>query len=120
MKNPVVIAKLSELKDKTPTYALVSNTDLVIIKHEKGISVLYGRCHHRGALLADGYIEGHNLICGVHGWDYRYDTGISEYNNDEQLHKFQEVVQGDDLLVDENEVAAFEVKHPQPFHSPPE
>ncbi|GMN10525.1 glutamate synthase-related protein [Croceitalea sp. MTPC9] len=111
----IEIAKISSLKEKEPAYALVKNTDLVIIKHESGISVLYGRCHHRGALLSDGHIDGHNLICGVHGWDYRYDTGISEYNNDEQLHKFQEYVDGDSLQIDENEVAAFETEHPQPF-----
>lgn len=115
-KQLIEIAKISSLQEKTPAYALVKNTDLVIIKHEKGISVLYGRCHHRGALLADGHIEGHNLICGVHGWDYRYDTGISEYNNDEQLHKFTEYVEDDLLLVDENEIAAFETAHPQPFN----
>ena len=109
------IASVSALEMKQPNYALVKNTDLVIIKHETGISVLYGRCHHRGALLADGHIDGQNLICGVHGWDYRYDTGISEYNNDEQLHKFQKYIEGDALLIDENEVAAFEIKHPQPF-----
>lgn len=111
----IEIAKISELLEKQPTYALVENTDLVIIKHESGISVLYGRCHHRGALLSDGHIDGHNLICGVHGWDYRYDTGISEYNNDEQLHKFKEHIVGDSLQIDENEIAAFEVEHPQPF-----
>ena len=114
-KRLVEIAKVSELIEKEPAYALVGNTDLVIVKHENGISVLYGRCHHRGALLADGHIDGKNLICGVHGWDYRYDTGISEYNNDEQLHKFQEYIEGDSLQVDENEVAAFENSHPQPF-----
>ena len=114
-KSLVEIAKISELKEKQPAYALVRNTDLVIIKHESGISVLYGRCHHRGALLADGHIDGQNLICGVHGWDYRYDTGISEYNNDEQLHKFQEFIDGDSLKVNENEIADFEEKHPQPF-----
>ena len=112
----IEIAKLSKLKEKQPASALVKNTDLVIIKHNKGVSVLYGRCHHRGALLADGHIDGHNLICGVHGWDYRYDTGISEYNNDEQLHKFQEYIEGDSLMVDENEIAAFEINHPQPFN----
>ena len=39
--------------------------------------VLYGRCLHRGALLPDGRVEAEDLICGVHGWDYRYRTGIS-------------------------------------------
>lgn len=114
-KKLIEIAKISTLEEKKPAYALVKNTDLVIIKHETGISVLYGRCHHRGALLADGHVEGQNLICGVHGWDYRYDTGISEYNNDEQLHKFKEYVEGDSLQVDENEISAFEGEHPQPF-----
>ncbi len=111
----IEIAKISTLEEKKPAYALVKNTDLVIIKHETGISVLYGRCHHRGALLADGHVEGQNLICGVHGWDYRYDTGISEYNNNEQLHKFQEHVEGDSLQVDEHEIEAFEGEYPQPF-----
>ncbi|QMU66610.1 MAG: Rieske 2Fe-2S domain-containing protein [Flavobacteriaceae bacterium] len=112
----IEIAKIADLVAKEPAYALVKNTDLVIIKHEKGISVLYGRCHHRGALLADGHIDGHNLICGVHGWDYRYDTGVSEYNNDEILHKFQEYIEGDSLFVDENEIDTFEKEHPQPFN----
>ena len=116
MAAKIEIAKVSNLQDKQPTYALVKNTDLVIIKHEKGISVLYGRCHHRGALLADGYIDGHNLICGVHGWDYRYDTGVSEYNNEEYLHKFQHVIEGDILYVDEAEIDDFETAHPQPFN----
>ncbi|WP_299228313.1 glutamate synthase-related protein [uncultured Psychroserpens sp.] len=113
--NKIEIAKISDLKNKQPAYALVKNTDLVIIKYDSGISVLYGRCHHRGALLSDGYIDGQNLICGVHGWDYRYDTGISEYNNEEQLHKFQEYIEEDSLLIDENEIIDFETNHPQPF-----
>ncbi len=112
----VEVARISSLKDKEPAYALVSNTDLVIIKHDKGISVLYGRCHHRGALLSDGYVDGKNLYCGVHGWDYRYDTGVSEYNNAEHLHKFKEIVKGDSLLIDKTEILDFEKSNPQPFN----
>ena len=41
------------------------------------------RCAYRGALMADGHVDGDKLICGVHGWDYRLDTGISEYNQNE-------------------------------------
>ena len=112
----IEIAKISALEENRPTHALVKNTDLVITKHSAGISVLYGRCLHRGALMADGHIDGHNLICGVHGWDYRVDTGVSEYNNKEVLHKFEEYIEGDLLLVDEEEIAEFEINHPQPFN----
>ncbi len=115
-KQLIQIAKISELKFKKPFHALAETIDLVIVKHENGISVLYGRCHHRGALLSDGYIDGHNLICSVHGWDYRYDTGVSEYNNAEQLYKFKEYIEGDSLLIDASEVKAFEKENPQPFN----
>ena len=88
----VKIAGFAELQPARPAYALVSNVDLVIIrwKDEEQVSVLYGRCLHRGALMSDGHVEGDNLICGVHGWDFRYDTGISEYKNSEQLAKFED------------------------------
>ena len=37
--NKIEIAKISDLKDNQPIHALVKNTDLVITKHETGISV---------------------------------------------------------------------------------
>ncbi len=109
------LCKFSDLKEKKPQYALVENIDLVIIRYGNEVSVLYGRCHHRGALLADGYVEGSNLICGVHGWDYRYDTGVSEYNNKEVLEKFTTFVEDNIVYVDADEIRAFGEANPQPF-----
>jgi glutamate synthase domain-containing protein 2 len=111
----VAVARWLELADRVPAYALVANVDLVIVRYDDRVSVLYGRCHHRGALLADGHVDGGNLICGVHQWDYRFDTGISEYNNDEQLAKFSAWIEDGQVLVDADEIAAWEKKNPQPF-----
>lgn len=116
MKKPISIAKVSQLENKKPEHALVNGLDLVVVKFDDDISVLYGRCLHRGALMADGHVDGHNLICGVHGWDYRVDSGVSEYNNKEVLHKFSTKIEGDDLLVDEFEIDAYLVSNPQPFN----
>lgn len=115
-ENWIKITDTTSVKDREPFYALISNTDLVIVKYDTEFSVLYGRCHHRGALLADGRIEGDNLICGVHNWDYRYDTGVSEYNNDEALHKFSSKIEAGALFVNETEIKEFEVSNPQPFN----
>ena len=90
--------------------------DLVIIRHDGDVSVLYGRCLHRGALLADGRVDGRNLICGVHGWDYRYDTGVSEYTNNDRLQKFTAWIEDDVVWVDEDEVKDWERANPQPFY----
>ncbi|MCF8238801.1 MAG: Rieske 2Fe-2S domain-containing protein [Saprospiraceae bacterium] len=111
----IVLAKLQDLKEKVPFHSQINGLDLVIIRYGEEVSVLYGRCLHRGALMADGHVDGHNLICGVHGWDYRYDTGVSEYNNDEALHKFKAEIKDGIIWGDEDEINAYLVKYPQPF-----
>ena len=113
--NKVAVADWDALADRTPTHALVANVDLVLIRYGDDVSVLYGRCLHRGALLADGHIDGHNLICGVHDWDYRYDTGVSEYNNAERLEKFNAWIEDGQVWVDADEIAAWHDRNPQPF-----
>lgn len=110
------VASWSELVDRRPAYALVGDVDLVVVRYGDAVSVLYGRCAHRGALMSDGYVDGENLMCGVHGWDYRLDTGVSEYKNSEILHKFSALVEADDVLVDRDEVKAWALQHPQPYN----
>ena len=114
--NKIAIAKWDELNDREPAYALVADVDLVVVRYDDAVTVLYGRCAHRGALMSDGHVDGDNLICGVHGWDYRLDTGVSEYNNSETLPRFGAWIEDGDVLVDENEVAEWAKKHPQPFN----
>ena len=70
-----------------------------------------GRCPHRGALLADGRVEGANLICGVHGWDYRLDTGVSAYNPAERIYKFACHVQDGEVLVDKADLVEYRNRH---------
>ena len=112
---PVRIASWSALPDREPVGALVGGVDLVIVRFGDDQSVLYGRCLHRGALMADGRVQGDNLVCGLHGWDYGFRTGVSSYDNRERLHRFESWVDGDDLLVDADEIAAWATDHPQPY-----
>jgi glutamate synthase domain-containing protein 2 len=111
----VVVANWEKLEDRAPVHALVANVDLVIVRYDDNVSVLYGRCAHRGALMSDGFVDGDNLICGVHNWDYRVDTGVSEYNNSETLPKFESWIESGNVLVDEDEIAAWAKDHPQPY-----
>lgn len=112
---PIKIADWDELGDRQPAYALVEGVDLVVVRYDDQVSVLYGRCLHRGALLADGFIRGDDLICGVHDWDYRFETGISSYKNDDVLRKFEAWTEHGNVWVDADEIAAWEREHPQPF-----
>jgi len=113
----VVIASFSELKTLQPTYALVADVDLVVIRLEEAeaVSVLYGRCLHRGALMADGHVDGENLICGVHNWDYSYRSGVSSYNPSERLQRFNSWVEDGKVWVDEDEIRLWANDNPQPY-----
>ena len=115
--NKIRIAEWDDLEPLCPAYALVANVDLVVIRwqEEEQVSVLYGRCLHRGALMSDGSIEGKDLICGVHQWDYSYKTGVSSYNPEEKLHRFQSWIEEGAIWVDEEEIVAWEKEHPQHY-----
>ena len=111
----IKVADWSQLKDREPAYALAKDVDLVVIRYDGKVSVLYGRCLHRAALMSDGHVEGDNLFCGVHNWDYRIDSGVSEYNNAEALHKFDAEIEGDEVWIRGEDVDSFLAEHPQPF-----
>jgi len=107
---------LDALDDRKPEYGIVGEVDLVVVRFDESVSVFYGRCLHRGALMADGHVDGHNLICGVHNWDYRLDTGVSEYANGEKLHKFSSWIENGEILVDADEINQWAEQNPQPFN----
>ena len=111
----VRIREWGDLLDREPAHALVGKVDLVIIRHDDEVSVLYGRCLHRGALLADGSVRGNDLVCGVHHWDYRFDTGVSSYDSSEVLHRFETWIDAGGVWVDTDEIAAWEIENPQPY-----
>ncbi len=50
MSETICVATFSDLQDRKPVYALAGEVDLVVIRYDDLVSVLYGRCLHRGAL----------------------------------------------------------------------
>ncbi|MEN8168749.1 MAG: glutamate synthase-related protein [Pseudomonadota bacterium] len=114
----VAISKWEELEPLKPRYALVANVDVVIIRweDEEEVSVLYGRCLHRGGLMSDGHVDGEDLICGLHNWDYNYKTGVSSYNPSERLARFSCWIEDGMVWVDEDEIEAWAVDNPQPYN----
>lgn len=113
---PFVVARFTQLQDRVPAYALCGEVDLVVVRFDDDVSVLYGRCLHRGALMSDGCVRGNDLICGLHDWDYRLETGVSAYDNKERLQKFSAWIDADNVFVDANEIAAWARTNPQPFN----
>lgn len=115
--NETRIAEWRELEPGKPAYALVANVDLVVIRwpDQDEVSVLYGRCRHRGALLADGSVVGEHLRCHVHGSTYRFRTGNNVRYPGADLMRFNAWIEHGGVWVDADEIAAWERQHPQPY-----
>jgi len=114
-KRKTRVAAWTDLEDGEPAYALVADVDLVVVRSGSEVSVFYGRCPHRGVLLADGGVDGDRLTCGVHGWSCDRRTGVTARGK--ALPRFASWVdeEADAVLVDEAEVEAWGTEHPQPY-----
>nr|WP_287377458.1 hypothetical protein [Candidatus Microthrix sp.] len=56
-------------------------------------------------------IVGDDIVCGVHGWDYRVATGVSAYDDTQRLQKFAAWVEDGGLFVDADEIADYSRQH---------
>lgn len=110
----VSLLNWQELPSRTPMKAKVEGVDLLIIRQGEAVSVLYGRCLHRGVLLANGTLVGNKIICGWHGWGFHIDTGASAQACPD-LKKFHAWIEDELLWVDADEIAAWNAANPQPF-----
>ncbi len=62
---------LEELKQQNPLRKKICGEELVIFRTESGkVSVVEDRCCHRNVQLSLGYVQGENIKCGYHGWEY--------------------------------------------------
>ncbi|MGV0625207.1 glutamate synthase-related protein [Mycolicibacter minnesotensis] len=109
------VAKLADLREGEPFAARADGVDLVLVRRADDVSALYGRCLHRGALMADGHVDGQLLVCDVHGWRYDVATGIAPANPAVGLAKFPAWVSDGAVYVDRAAVATFVELNPQPY-----
>jgi nitrite reductase/ring-hydroxylating ferredoxin subunit len=56
----------SQLVAGRPHRAIVGDTPVLVLRDETGIHAIHDRCSHRGCSLAEGEVEGDEIVCGCH------------------------------------------------------
>lgn len=110
--NALRVASFDDLADDRPHPVTVNGVDIVLVRRGSGVSALYGRCPHRGALLADGHVDGNLVVCGVHGWRYDSETGVSPVNPAVALTTFPAWVSDGAVYLDEASVTEYQRAQP--------
>lgn len=115
----VRLTSWDELAEGEPRHPLVAGVDLVVVRTPgtEDVSVLYGRCQHRGALLSDADVRGTRLVCGVHGSTYDLRTGrnTNPAHQGADLHRFTSWAADGAVWADAEEIAAWAERNPQPY-----
>lgn len=110
--NALRVASFGDLTPDQPHPISIGGVDIILVRRGEDVSALHGRCPHRGALLSDGRVEGHLVVCGVHGWRYDSETGVSPVNPAVALTKFPAWVSDEVVYVDESSVTEFKRADP--------
>ena len=64
------------------------------------LSALDNCCPHRGAPLAEGWLEGQSVVCPWHSWTFSLKTGEAEYPVHERVAVIPLKIEGEDVLAD--------------------
>lgn len=57
-------------------------------------------CPHRGAPLAEGWIENGKLVCPWHAWTFDLNTGCTDSPEGEKVSVFPLRIEGEDVQVE--------------------
>ena len=104
MANWVEVLKADQLDDNKGTTVFVNERDIALYRYQGEFYALDNRCVHRDGQLGDGHMEGANVICPLHQWDYDVRTGVSRYNGDEKVAVYPTRLSGDRVQIDADAV----------------
>jgi len=57
-------------------------------------------CPHLGGVLHYGFLDGHNITCPLHMWEFDVRTGKCVWPGQERVATYPVKVEGEDILVD--------------------
>jgi nitrite reductase (NADH) small subunit len=96
----VKVASLSQLAPGSVVEASLGESRYAICNVEGRIHALAGACPHRGGPLGQGAVNGSNLTCPWHAWEFDCRTGVHDYNPAVQVATFPVEVVGDEIRID--------------------
>ena len=69
------VARLADLEPEYPTRIKIGERELALCLVENEVFAIENVCSHAFALLSDGYLEGHEIFCPLHGGSFDVRNG---------------------------------------------
>lgn len=79
---------------------MASGFPVAICRLGDEVHALWGICPHQGGPLGHGAINGENIACPWHGWEFNCLTGRNDFDPDSRVQTYPVKIEGGDILVD--------------------
>jgi nitrite reductase (NADH) small subunit len=96
----VKVAAASEVGPDSVIEVMVGNTPYAICNVGGKITALTGICPHRGGPLGQGAINGPNVVCPWHAWEWNCATGENDMDPATKVAPCQLKIEAGDIFLD--------------------
>jgi nitrite reductase/ring-hydroxylating ferredoxin subunit len=93
-------ARVGDLADGEIRAVEIDGREMILCRVRDAYFAAQRRCLHQGADLAEGIIAGGEIICPVHAWRYRADTGVHVQSPLNCLAVYRVRIAGDEIQID--------------------
>src|SRR5213593_3764882 len=96
----VKIASLAQLSAGNVMEVTVNGTPYAVCNVGGNVTALNGICPHRQGPLGQGEINGNNVVCPWHAWEWDCATGANDFDPNKKVATFAVRVEDGDILID--------------------
>ncbi len=95
------VARVADIPDDEPLKVEIGETQIALVKADGDVYAVSNVCTHEYAEMHEGFVEGTEIECPLHGSMFDVKTGeVKSLPATENLPTFPCKVEGDDVLVD--------------------
>jgi nitrite reductase (NADH) small subunit len=95
----VKVAPAAGIEPDSVTEVLVGDTPYAICSVGGKITALSGVCPHRGGPLGQGAINGSNVVCPWHAWEWNCATGENDMDPATKVATCEVKIEGGDIFL---------------------
>ena len=78
---------------------MIGEVPYAICKRGGNVTALSGICPHRGGPLGQGAINGANVVCPWHAWEWNCTTGENDRDPEKKVASYEVKIEGGDILL---------------------
>jgi len=97
----IPLIRPQEIQEGSAKLVRVRNEEVAVFKHQGRLCGIQNVCPHEGGQLSAGWIEGHEVVCPLHGYKFDLKTGACSTDPKLSAKIFKLAQQGENYIVEE-------------------